>query len=206
MSARPHTVLVVDDEVEVVESLRRTLRREAYELVTTTSPLEALALMQKGGVDLLLADIDMPEMSGIELVRRVHKEHPTIVRVLLTGDASLESALEAINEGEVHRYLTKPWQKDTLRQTLRSALERLDELRRVASASQRVSARERLLQELEVEHPGIRHVEREGDAYVLDEARVRAAAERAPRALRDLLDPEATVQPHQSDGTTRRSG
>lgn len=167
-----HTILIVDDEPEVLESLRRTLRKEKYRILTTTSPREALELVEHQGVDLLLSDIDMPEMTGVELVAKIRTEHPHVVRLLLTGDASLDSAIQAINDGEVHRYLTKPWGTRELRETLRRALERLEELRRVADAEQSLDLRERLLAELESEHPGIRDIRLDGDVYVLDTERL----------------------------------
>jgi DNA-binding NtrC family response regulator len=168
MSDGRHTLLVVDDEAEILASLLRTLRKESYLVLTTTSPQEALGLLENHRIDLLISDIDMPVMNGLELVARVRHAHPHVVRMLLTGAASLESAMRAINDGEVHRYLTKPWQSDELKATIRAALERLDELRRVASAERIVSARERLLAELEREHPGIREVRLDEGVYVLD--------------------------------------
>ena len=114
-------------------------------------------------------------MSGLDLVRRVRRAFPDVVRMLLTGHASLESAIEAINEGEVHRYLTKPWAKDELREYIRKALDRLDELRRSADAGRRAVVRERLLGELEREHPGITSIVRDGAVYVIDEQRLDAS-------------------------------
>lgn len=172
MSHAHHTVLLVDDELEILDSLRRTLRDETYRILTTVSATEALRRIEQGGVDLLLTDLDMPEMSGLELLHRVRSQHPDVVRMLLTGHASLDSAIQAINDGEVHRYLTKPWAKGELRETIRQALDRLDELRLAADAGRRAVVREQLLAELEREHPGITSVERDGDVYVLDAARL----------------------------------
>jgi two-component system, probable response regulator PhcQ len=176
MSYSHHTILVVDDEPEILDSLRRTLRDETYRILTTTSAADALRRIEQGGIDLLLADLDMPEMNGLELVSRVRAMHPDVVRMLLTGHASLDSAMQAINDGEVHRYLTKPWSKGELRETIRQALDRLDELRRAADASRRALVREQLLAELEREHPGITSVAFEGDAYVLDVKRLEQVA------------------------------
>ncbi|UJR83343.1 response regulator [Sandaracinus amylolyticus] len=180
---RAHTVLVVDDEIEILESLRRTLRGEPYRLLTTISPYEALESVRAGDVDVVISDIDMPEMSGIELIAEIRRVAPDVVRVLLTGDASLPSALSAINEGEVHRYLTKPWDKNELRAMLRQALERLDELRRIAEADRRSRERSEMLDELEREHPGIREVVRDDGAYAIDAERLWA---RIPAELSTL--------------------
>lgn len=200
-----HTVLVVDDEPEVVESLRRTLRHEKFKFVGTTSPLEALGIVLQGDVDLVIADIDMPEMNGLSLVSKIRAQCPDVVRILLTGDASLESAMTAINLGEVHRYLVKPWQKDELRETLRTALDRLDELRRASRASHAVAAHKELVAALESEHPGIWTVEREDGAYVLDAERIaKTLSSLTEEPLRNLFDVEATFGPREH--VTRRSG
>ncbi len=168
MKISRHTVLIVDDEPEVLDSLRRILRDQDYRILSTTSPVEALSMIEGGGIDVLISDIDMPGMTGIELVARVRQSYPDVVRMLLTGGASLDSALRAINEGEVYRYLTKPWDKAVLRETIRQALDRLDELRRAAGATRAVLLRERMLSELETMHPGIRTVTLDGTDYPLD--------------------------------------
>ena len=115
----PCSLLLVDDEPEILESLRRALRDDGYELLTTTSPVEAMAILAKRPIDVIVTDLRMPDVSGLELVTHVRKNHPDVVRVLLTGFATLDSALEAINEGAVGRYLTKPWDNDELRENIR---------------------------------------------------------------------------------------
>ena len=190
MSHTQATVLFVDDEPEILETLRRTLRNESYRVLTTTSPDEALGLIEREDVDVLVADIDMPGMTGLELVARVRRVRPEVVRMLLTGDASVDSAMSAINEGEVHRYLTKPWQKQHLRDTIRQALERLDEMREAAAADRAAHRRATLLAELERAHPGIRHVALDEGVYVLDVTRLSGAlVELSTTALADLCQP-----------------
>lgn len=168
MSARTPTVLVVDDEPEILNTLRRQLRGEGYRLLTTTSASEALNRVATGEVDVIVADIDMPEMNGLELVAVLRRDFPDTVRLLLTGDSSLESALDAINRGEVFRYLTKPWDREALRHTLRDSIARQDELLAAAAAARRVAQRDRLMRELVDNHPGILDVRREHDVYIID--------------------------------------
>jgi two-component system probable response regulator PhcQ len=196
VSEARHTVLLVDDERKVLDALVRTLRGEGYRVLTAEDPLEALAILDAGGVDLLVSDIDMPNLDGVELVRRVRVSHPEVVRMLLTGDASLESAMQAINDGEVHRYLTKPWRAAELRATLRTALDRLDELRAAAAASHRTSAREQLLSELEREHPGIRSVALDDGVYRLDAARLADLAARLPATVARAIFAASDKEPH----------
>jgi YesN/AraC family two-component response regulator len=169
---RVASVLLVDDEPEILEGLRRTLRHEPYRLVTALSADEALRVIATDSIDVIISDIDMPGTNGLELIARIRRDHPTIVRLLLTGDASLESALHAINQGEVHRFLVKPWSADELRDVLRSAVERLDELRGAAVALGRAGTRERLLAALEKAHPGITRVEITGDTYIIETAKL----------------------------------
>jgi FixJ family two-component response regulator len=118
------TVLLVDDEPEILEALRRTLRAEGYRLLTATGPAEARAHVAAGPVDLVLSDVHMPGSSGVDLMTELKRTHPRVARVLLTGVAAFESAVTAINEGAVHRFVTKPWDDPGLREALRDALER----------------------------------------------------------------------------------
>ncbi len=174
MTASTHTVLVVDDEPEILQVVHRQLKREPYRVLSTTSPQDALDILGEGQIDVLIADIDMPGINGIELVHQARLLCPSTVRILLTGDLSARSALDAINRGEVHRYITKPWDKELLRSTVREALSRLDELRKLAEASEVKSWRDALLTALEAEHPGIFHVSHEEGTYVIDESRAEA--------------------------------
>ncbi len=196
------TVLLVDDEPEILEGLRRTLRREPYRLVTAGSADEALRLIAAESIDVIISDIDMPGTNGLELVARIRRDHPAIVRLLLTGDASLEAALQAINQGEVHRFLVKPWSSEELRETLRAAIDRLDELRRAASAVGSAASRERLLAALEKAHPGITRVEITGDTYIIDTAKLASwiASVDEPR----LLQAFGIVDDHTEREDTRR--
>lgn len=167
-----YTILLVDDERHVLDALQRTLRGEGYRILLASDAHSALAQLDAERIDLILSDIDMPDIDGVELIKQVRREYPDVVRMLLTGDASLESAVHAINDGEVHRYLTKPWDSAELRATLRDACARLDELRTAAAASQRVTLRERLLGELAREHPGILTVELDNGVYSIDQDRL----------------------------------
>lgn len=198
------TILIVDDEPEILASLRRQLRNESFNLELTESPFHALERVESGAIDLIIADIDMPGMSGLELVARVRASRPDVIRILLTGDASLSSAVEAINEGEVYRYLQKPWDRKELVQVIHHALARQRELRVLARADTVTDRREQLLAELEKAHPGIRDVALEDGVYVVDRDRVEAlvAGCDAP-ALRELLAPTSTTTETSANGETK---
>jgi DNA-binding NtrC family response regulator len=189
MSERTYSVLLVDDEPAIVAALRRTLRGRGYRIFGVTDPLEALDLLTREEVDLLVSDIDMPQMSGLDLVSRVRRDHPHVVRILLTGRGTLTSALRAINDGEVHRFLTKPWDDDELREVVSQALIRLEELRRAQAADQQAARRRALVADLEREQPGISQVARDADGvYVIDERRIETVKMKVAPDLAKLLD------------------
>jgi eukaryotic-like serine/threonine-protein kinase len=174
-SGMTFTLLVVDDEPDVVDALRRVLENPRLEVVGCTRPLEALEVLAARPVDLVISDLDMPQMHGLELLRRIRRNHPDVVRIVLTGRASLDNALEAINGGEVHRYLTKPWEQAALRRTIDESLERVAEVRASADAMRRVAAREALRDGLERRYPGITRIELHDGALLLDPARIDAS-------------------------------
>jgi DNA-binding NtrC family response regulator len=183
------TVLIIDDEPAVLGALRRTLRRDGHRILTTTDPEEVFALLDREHIDVLISDIDMPGMSGVDLVARARRAFPDVVRILLTGRGSLDTALRAINDGEVYRYLTKPWDDADLRQTIVLAIERQAELKRAAQAERRAEQRRQLLSELEGAHPGISKVVFDGDVYVIDEPRLDEVRKGVPGELAGLLGP-----------------
>lgn len=124
-------VLVVDDEPEAVDAIREALFREPYEIVGVTDPREALEVLRRTPVDVIVTDEKMPNIEGTELLAIVRREHPSVVRIILTAHASVASTVRAINEGGVFRYLLKPFPARALSDTIREALrtKRKEELR-----------------------------------------------------------------------------
>ena len=122
------TLLLVDDETSVVASLKRVLRRENYHILTASSGEEALSLLAQYPVGVILADQRMPGMGGTELLARVRSMHPKTIRMVLSGYTELNSLTEAINRGEISRFLTKPWRDDELLEAVRDAFRRYSEL------------------------------------------------------------------------------
>jgi response regulator RpfG family c-di-GMP phosphodiesterase len=181
-----HTVLVVDDEPQMIALLRRTLDDPDYRVLAAGDGEAALRCLEQEPVDLMISDIDMPGMTGVELVARVRQQWPATARWLLTGDASLSTALDAINRGEVQRYFVKPWNPSALRAEVRQAIDRIGELRRIAAADQSLERRARMLEELEREHPGISLVNRDDGVYRLDVSRLSRLVMRVP-VLGDAL-------------------
>lgn len=119
----PRTVLCVDDEPHVLSALRRALRAPGLNLLLANGGPEALALLARQPVDLVISDMRMPEMTGSELLGRVQAGWPDTIRVVLTGQADLADTIQAINRGRLFRYLQKPWNDEELRQVVRQGLE-----------------------------------------------------------------------------------
>lgn len=117
------TLLCVDDEPNIVSSLRRLFRGNGYRVLTAHGGEEALALMQTEPVDLVISDMRMPGMDGAQLLERVRAGWPNATRLLLTGYADVQSTVAAINRGEVYRYIAKPWNDEELLHTVRGAFE-----------------------------------------------------------------------------------
>lgn len=121
-----HTLLFVDDEDNILSALRRLFRREGYEILTATSGPEGLALLQKQAVSLIISDQRMPEMIGAEFLHRAREICPHALRIMLTGFSDIETAIQAVNEGGIHRYISKPWDDAELKMTVRQVLERFE--------------------------------------------------------------------------------
>ena len=154
------------------ELLAIVLRREGYEVMLAENGHAAIDLIAKEPIDLLISDIDMPAMNGLELVRRVRTIHPDVVRVLLTGHGTYDAARRAINEGEVYRFLSKPFDPGELRKTVTDALARRQELARQSRVGVQADRRRSLQAQLELEHPGITKLKRDAaGAYLVSETR-----------------------------------
>src|SRR5207245_11760325 len=110
------TLLLLDDETRILASLERLLRGEGYRILSATSAHEALELLASEPVGVIVADARMPNMGGVEFLRRVRNLYPQIVRIMLSGYATLNSVADAIHEGAVHKFFTKPWNDRQLRE------------------------------------------------------------------------------------------
>jgi DNA-binding NtrC family response regulator len=146
------TILLVDDEPAVREGLALSLRPSGYHILEAGSGLEALAALQAGPVDVIVSDHLMPGMTGLELLAQVRDRFPDTARIMLTGHADMATAVRAINEGEIYRFLSKPCDRVELQVTVHLALERLElerENRRLLAV---VRSRPELVAELESLH------------------------------------------------------
>lgn len=124
VAAERYRVLAVDDEPNVLSALQRSLRGRGYQVTTAPGGEAAIALLEQLQPHAIISDMRMPGMSGAEFLKASRAHCPDAVRLLLTGYADVKSALQAVNEGEVFRYLTKPWDDTELATALDEGLER----------------------------------------------------------------------------------
>lgn len=122
----PPTILCVDDEANILSSLRRLFRPAGYRVLVAESGAAGLEMLEaeQGAVDLVISDMRMPAMDGAHFLAEVRQRWPGILRILLTGYADIESTIAAINEGQIYRYISKPWNDGEVLLTVREALER----------------------------------------------------------------------------------
>ena len=121
-----HTVLFVDDEVNILKALQRLLRNEPMKVLTASRPQEAIELLESTPAQVVVSDQRMPEMSGVDLLSTIRERHPDMVRMMLTGYTEMTIAVEAIHRRENYRLITKPWNDDELKATLRQAFHHFD--------------------------------------------------------------------------------
>ena len=124
--AGERTLLLLDDEVNILRALSRVLRRDGYQILVARNAHDAFALLAKHDIHVILSDQRMPEMNGTEFLRRVKDLHPNTVRIVLSGYTDLKSVTDAINQGAIFKFLTKPWDDKELRSTVAQAFQHHD--------------------------------------------------------------------------------
>lgn len=163
-------ILLVDDEENVLAALNRALFEEPFEILTATSGEKALEIMKTQCFKVVISDERMIGMQGSEFLSLVRERFPNTVRILLTGHATLEAAMKAVNHGEIYRFFSKPWNDMEIKFAVRSAIEKFDleyENRRLLSTVKRQSLE---IKVLEHRFPGITRVEKDSQGnFVLDD-------------------------------------
>lgn len=117
-------ILCVDDEPNILSSLRRLFRSKGYQVLTALGGQEGLAVLEAEAVDLVISDMRMPVMDGAAFLAQVRVRWPDTIRLLLTGYSDVQSIIDAINRGEIYRYITKPWDDNDIVLVVKQALER----------------------------------------------------------------------------------
>jgi signal transduction histidine kinase len=152
---RRHTLLVVDDEPDVVQSVQDLLRLE-YRVLGATSAAAGMRLLETEEIHIVMTDQRMPGMTGVEFLRRVRGDFPEAIRLLFTGYADIRAVIDAINQGNVFRYITKPWDPEELETVIRQAAQQYDLL----------VERKQLLAELQAKNRQLEEANRLKDAFI----------------------------------------
>ncbi|MFN7134076.1 MAG: response regulator [Myxococcales bacterium] len=161
------TILIVDDEENVRNALKRALRREEYQILTAAGPDEGLELLKAHPVDVVLSDHLMPRMTGLQFLTLVRDRHPDVARLMLTGHADMETAIRAINDGQIYRFLQKPWDDVELKVVLHLAFEHVELERENRRLLAMVRRQADFIRDLEKQFPGIDAVVRDADCAIL---------------------------------------
>ena len=162
-----HKLLIVDDEPTIRSVMVDTFSREHYDVFGAESASEALDLLEREPVDVVISDELMPGMSGSEFLVLVRKKYPDTIRIILTGHASVDAAIRAINEGEIYRFFTKPCNIIDLAVTVRQALQHRDLMRESQRLLKMVKKQSQYIDELERRYPGITEVKRDAKGAVV---------------------------------------
>lgn len=160
-------ILFVDDEENILSALVRLFRKEDYEIFTAATAMEGLKILEERDISIVISDYRMPGMTGVDFFVRAREISPDTVRIMLTGYTDLESAVAAINKGEVYRFLSKPWNDGELKLIVRQSLEYRALLLNNRTLARTVKKQHELLKELEKSYPGISAVARSEDGAIV---------------------------------------
>ena len=141
-----HTLLLVDDEAPITKALQRTFRKDGYTIYTAASGEEGIERLQgaEKPFSLIISDQKMPGMNGAQFLEKAKKIFPRAIRILLTGYSEMDAIVDAVNKGEIHKYLTKPWNDEDLLLQVRQSLEQYElvaENRRLLALTGRQNAK-----------------------------------------------------------------
>src|ERR1700691_4991478 len=143
-----HPILIVDDEEIVLMALRDTLVREGYRVVASPHAVHAVTALQDTQFSVVITDQQMPMVTGLEFLAQVKKIQPDATRILVTGVLSLSTVIDAINKGEIYRFVVKPWLREELLATVKNAVQRHDLISKNARLQTATQEMNRQLQEL----------------------------------------------------------
>lgn len=163
-------VLLVDDEPHIIKALKHVLHNEPYEIMSAATAREAMALLKTEAIDVVVSDENMPDMTGAEFLAEARREYPETVGILLTGQPSLEVISRAVNQGEIFRFLTKPWEEDELISTIAQALRHRKHLCREKAAMKKAREQSEAIRKLESEVPGISRITKDADGTIIVDA------------------------------------
>ncbi|WP_333655957.1 response regulator [Dissulfurispira sp.] len=161
------SILIVDDEPNVISALTRVFIDEPYRTYSANSAPDAMEILKKHSIKVVISDERMPEISGSEFLSMVREQFPHIIRIMLTGHASIEAAMKAINEGEIYRFFTKPWNNMDIRFAVKAAIDKYnleEENRRLLNIIRQQVLNIKLL---ERQFPGISKLDRDENGRII---------------------------------------
>jgi two-component system, probable response regulator PhcQ len=159
-------ILLLDDEPNILASLKRVLMDEPYEILDADSGEKGLEILMAKPCKVVISDERMPGMGGAEFLTRVRDLYPETVRILLTGYASIDAAMKAVNDGEIYRFFMKPWDDTDLRMAIRSAIEKFDLQQENERLLHVVRKQAGELSSIESRYPGITQIEKDSDGSI----------------------------------------
>ena len=162
-----HKVMIVDDDLTIRNLLRDALSNEPYAILNAGSAEEAIPILDREHVDVVISDEKMPGISGSEFLSIVREKYPDTIRIILTGHASLESAIRAINQGEIYRFFTKPCNIFDLAITIHQALKYNDLMKEYKRIYKIVKRQSSFIKTLEDKYPGITRVKRNASGEII---------------------------------------
>jgi len=162
-----YKILIVDDEENVVSSLSRVLRNEKHDIVAAKSAEDALLIVEAEIVDLIICDYKLIGMDGISFLEKVLETNPEIITILLTGNADLQVAVDAVNKTSVYKFILKPWDNEMLRISIMRALEHRDLIVRNKLLINEIKKRNSLIELLERDNPGITRIKKDSSGNII---------------------------------------
>jgi response regulator RpfG family c-di-GMP phosphodiesterase len=148
MNHDKHTVLCVDDEQNILNALKRLLRKDGYRLLTASSGDEGVRILEQNEVHVVISDQRMPDMSGMEFLARVKECYPDALRIVLTGYTEVDSITESINKGHIYKFFLKPWNDQSLRLEIKQALDQYDLIQANKKLQEQVMQQNKKLKEI----------------------------------------------------------
>ena len=179
-------LLLVDDEPNLTSALVRSLDRSQFDIFTADSAQQGLMILAGNDIDVVVSDERMPGMTGSQFLTEVRKKWPNTIRMILSGQADLEAAVRAINEGEVYRFLLKPCHPKELQMTILQGLQHKKLVAQSRRLLQEHMKTVNLLEALEKDNPGITKIELDEDGAILMNDEDSSATEDVQSLLNDL--------------------
>lgn len=162
-----NNILIVDDEPNIISSLKRVFINESYTVFSAGGAPEGIEILKAHPVKVVISDEKMPGISGTEFLSSVRRDFADIIRIMLTGHASIETAMKAVNEGEIYRFFTKPWNDLDIKFAVKAAIDKYnleEENRRLLKIIRQQALNLKLL---ERQFPGITKLDRDKNGRIM---------------------------------------